>query len=188
MKLYFSLFLVMLFSLLTVYSCAQQNSLTFGLNVTHFSDWKHRPLNFFNPELSYSKRIADKYTISNTVSAFWGKAKSEDIKTEGAIFNRLIFSNDITINYFIKSFFFSAGPSVRYRNEKKILYFYPSSNPFEFVIDPDKAHFDFGAAFKTGYNLSISKKSFFVLKLSYRFYNKGIDPVSFGVSYGWTWE
>lgn len=188
MKLHCRFLILSVFTFVSIHASAQQNMLKFGLNGTHFNDWKRRPLNFFNPEFTYSRVITDKYSISNTVNAFWGRAKSVDMKKEDRVIDRLIFSNDITFDYFNKCFFLSAGPSIRYRNEKKIPSYDPRLEFFDFLIDPNKSHIDFGAAAKAGYNINITKKSIVVFNLAYRHYNKGVNPISFGVSYGWAWD
>lgn len=171
-----------------LFTSAQQNSLTFGVNVTHFSDWSgKRFLNYFNPEVGYSKQLSDRYSISNVINIFYGENAPTVVK-EGGVIYRLNFSNDVTLNYFFNNFSFSVGPSVRYRNERKILYFYPQPEPFEFVIDRNKSHFDIGGTVSTAYNLRINRKSLVSFKLAHRMYNKGANPVSFGISYGRSWN
>jgi len=188
MNLYCRLLILTLLTFLPILTFAQQNTLTIGLNTSYFKDWNRLRFNFFNPEVSYSRFLSNKYRVSYTLNVFYGGNLSKENMKEEAIINRLIFSNDFTLDYSLKDFYISAGPSIRYRNEKKILYFYPQGNPFEFVIDRNKSHVDIGAAFKSGYNIHITKKSIVVFKLSYRLYNKGVNPISFGLSYGWTWD
>ncbi len=187
-KFYYSLSMFILFFYFSLSLAGQQkNSLTIGLNTSYFKDWKKLAFNIFNPEVSCSRLLSDKQSFTYTLNVFYGENLSKENMKEDAVIYRIIFSNDFTFNYLINDFFVSAGPTIRYRNEKKILYFYPQPNPFEFVIEPKKSHLDIGAAIKTGYNLNITKKTFLTLKLSYRLYNKGVNPVSLGVSYGLSW-
>lgn len=187
MKIYFRFLILTFFILIPFFSiCQRRHEIKIGLNAFYFNDWNRLTINIFNPELSYSSRLSDKYGFTYSLNFLYGENFAKEMK-EGDIIYRLLVSNDITFDYLINNFSFSAGPSIRYRKERKILYFYPQPNPFEFVID-GKSHFDFGAALKSGYNINLTKKSIVVLKLSYRLYNKGVNPVSFGVSYGLAWD
>jgi hypothetical protein len=170
-------------------SAAQQkNSLSIGLNTSYFKDWKKIKLNIFNPEINYSHLLSDKYRVNYTINTFYGSNYSQENMKEGAVVYRLIFSNDLTLDYLINDFFISAGPTFRYRREKKSVYFYPQPNPFEFVITGNKPRFNIGGAIKTGYDLKIKKRSFLSFKLTYRIYNQGVNPVSLGVAYGFGYK
>ena len=118
-----------------------------------------------------------------TLNVLYCKATSKDIQTTGSVFQRLIFSYDIGIEQIINHFSFGIGPSLRYRNEKKVVYL-PQSNPFDFLIDPNKSHIDFGGFTNLKYEIPITKKSFFNVKLTYRIYNKGVNPILLGLFYG----
>lgn len=168
--------------------CQNKHELKIGLNVSYFNDWKDLKYGLFNPELSYARAVSDKYGLSYTLNAFYADNLSRAVMKDGGVVYRLIFSNDVTFDYLLKNFSYSIGPSIRYRNEKQIKYFYPQPEPFEFVIEPKKSHIDYGAAFKIGYNLKLAKKSFVSLKLAYRLYNKGVNPISVGASYGLCWN
>jgi len=164
----------------------QNNKLSIGFNATYFNDWKR--LETFNPELSYAHLFSGRYGFSYTLNTLYGGNLSKANMKEKAIIYRLFFSNDLTFDYKVRNFTISVGPSARYRNEKQILYFYPQPNPFEFVISPKKSHLDVGLTLKSSYELNIRKKSLIALKLSYRLYNDGVNPVSFGLFYGRRWR
>jgi hypothetical protein len=163
--------------------------LKFGLNVTHFNDWKKGQfLNFFNPEILYSKSVNKDFRLSTSINVFYGESsKLKEVK-EGTVTYRLIFSNDYTLYYTKNNIFVALGPTIRYRKERIIKYFYPQPNPFEVVYGPNPAKIDFGGVLKTGYNLSISKKRLLTFRLTYRLYNKGVSPISLGVFYGLSWD
>ncbi|MGZ5190666.1 MAG: hypothetical protein ACXWCZ_06565, partial [Flavisolibacter sp.] len=82
----------------------------------------------------------------------------------------------------------SAGPTIRYRNERVLLYFYPQPNPFEIVTGPKKGQFDFGGALRAGYQFKVTPKNNIVMRLSYRIYNHGVNPLSLGMFYHFTWK
>lgn len=155
------------------------DKITFGLNSTHFKDWRSPALRFFNPELSYSRIVSNKYGFTYSVNVFYGENFSRETMKKGGIIYRLIFSNDITFDYLFKNFSFSIGPSIRYRNEKKI----SSIGSFEFHTDPKRGHIDLGGSINSGYHFRITKKSSITSTLTYRLYNKGVNPLSFGMFY-----
>ncbi|HEX8331198.1 MAG TPA: hypothetical protein VF622_01180 [Segetibacter sp.] len=170
-------------------STAQKNTLSVGLNITHFNDWKNGQfLNFFNPEVGYSKKLNKDFSISTSLDGFYGESLKVKERKEGSVTYRLIFSNDVLLEYHKNGFFTGVGPTIRYRKERVIKYFYPQPNPFEVVYGPNPATLDFGGAVKAGYDLKLSRRNFLRLKLSYKLYNKGVNPVSFGVLYGWSWD
>lgn len=137
MKLLCRFFVLTILTLTSLLSFAQQNTLTFGLNITHFNDWKKGQfLNFFNPEVGYSRQINEHYQVSALLNVFYGEALHVEGPPKGKVIYRLIFSNDYQLEYIKKGFFTAIGPTVRYRNEHKILYRYPEPNPFEIVTDP----------------------------------------------------
>lgn len=178
------IFIIIFYSL--CFSCTTNaqatNKLSLGLNITHFKDWKNKPLNVFNPEIAFAKSLQKEQYLNFSFNIFNSQSSSKDLKV-GSIFQRLIFSIDITYEKKISNFSLGVGPSFRYRNEKKILYFYPTTNPFEFVIDPKKGHFDFGGSAFSSYTMPINTKSSIFLKLAYRIYSNGQNPISFGIFY-----
>lgn len=189
MNLHYRLVIVSWFTMMSSFAyCQQSHQMEIGLNVSYFKDWKSLKYGIFNPELSYSRILSDKYGLTYTLNAFYADNLSKEVKKEGGVIHRLIFSNDFTFDYFIKDFFVSAGPSIRYRNERRILYFYPQPNPFEMVTDLKKSHIDIGSAISSGYHLKTSGKSLITFKIAYRLYNKGVNPISLGASYGLSWN
>lgn len=166
---------------------AQRNGLTAGLNMTYLSDWKNKPFNFFNPELGFSKGIKPNVSLSSYLNVLFGDAGWKEANAKGDVLSRLWFSNDFNLDYKIKNLILSAGPSFRYRNEKALL-FYPTRLWREFFIEPQKAHFDFGAALRVGYQFKTTAYNFFVVRLSYRIYTAGVNPVSLGAFYNFTWK
>jgi hypothetical protein len=117
------------------------------------------------------------------LNGLYAEATAKDIQTTGSVFQRLIFSYDIGFEQVLKNFSIGIGPSLRFRNEKKIVYL-PQPYPFDFLIDPNKSHFDFGAFVNAKYEIPLNKKSFFDVKIAYRIYNKGVNPISLGLFYG----
>jgi hypothetical protein len=177
-------FLVLIFVAFSISLKAQKvNRTAFGLNITHFSDWKNRPLNFFNPEINFSKSISENQYIYYSLNAFYNKATAEDNKEVGNIIKRLILTSDIGYRRLINNFSFNIGPSLRYRNETKIKYFYPQINPFEIITEPKKGYFDFGGFSSLKYNIPFNKKSMFQINVSYHLYSKGANPISLGLFY-----
>ena len=164
----------------------QNNNLSIGFNATYLTDWKR--LEAFNPEVSYAHLFSGRYGFNYTLNTLYGENLSKANMKEKATIYRLFFSNDLTFDYKVNNFIFSAGPSARYRNEKQILYFYPQPNPFEFIINPIKSHWDAGLALKSSYEFHFKKKSLVAVKLSYRLYNNGVDPASLGLFYGRRWR
>ena len=166
---------------------AQRNGITTGLNVTYLSDWKNEPFNFFNPELGYSKGITDKLSLSSFLNVLYGRAGSKDFTAKGDVLSRLWFSNDFTLDYKLKNLILSAGPTFRYRNEESVLYFYGQPQ-FEVVTHPTRAHFDLGGALRAGYQFKTTAHNFLVTRLSYRLYTAGVNPLSLGAFYNFTWK
>lgn len=185
MKYSNNVILFTLFFCLSEFTFAQENSLTFGLNATYFSDWKEeKPLNFFNPEIGFSKQQNKNYCLSTYLNVFYGEGLHGSEPRRGLVIYRLIFSNDYQIEYLRKGFFAAIGPTIRYRNEQTLL----SDYPYEFVTDPDRSHFDFGGVVSSGYKLRLGQKSSIDLKLTYRFYSGGTNPVSFGLFFRRAWD
>lgn len=166
-----------------------QNRDTFaiGFNLTNFSDWKKRPINLFNPELLFIKELSQNKNLLFSLDVFYGEFPRYQKSEVGSIVDRLNFN--LKTNYLISknNTSFGFGPSFRYRNEKKILYFYPPVNPFEAVIDPNKSHFDIGVNASIIQTISISKKSSILMKLSYSLHTKGKNPLNLGIFYGRNW-
>jgi hypothetical protein len=159
------------------------NKISFGFNITHFNDWKNKPFNFFNPEISFSRAISKNQNIQMGLNGLYAEATSKDIQTTGSVFQRLMFSYDIGFEQVLNNFSVGIGPALRFRNEKKVVYL-PQTNPFDFLIDPNKSHFDFGAFANAKYEIPLNKKSLFNVRLTYRIYNKGVNPISLGLFYG----
>jgi len=164
-----------------------KSTFAIGFNLTNFSDWKKRPLNLFNPELFFIKEISPNKSLSFSLDVFYGEFPRNQKSEIGSIIDRLNFN--LKTNYLISknNTSFGFGSSFRYRNEKKILYFYPPVNPFESVIDPNKSHFDIGLNSFLIQNISISKKSGILMKLSYSLHIKGENPLTLGIFYGRNW-
>jgi len=181
-------FVLLLFMFL-LYSTtgAQRNGITTGLNATYLSDWKHQPFIFFNPEVGFSKGIKDNISISCYLNVLYGQTGWEDINANGDVFKRLWFNNDFTLDYKTRNLILSAGPSFRYRNEVAIMS-YPISGWWDNFTDPQRAHFDFGAALRVGYQFKTTEHNFLVMRLSYRVYTAGVNPLSLGAFYNFTWK
>lgn len=165
----------------------KKNTLAFGLNVTNFRDWKKRPLNLFNPEIMFIKDTKKSKNILFSFDAFYGEFPRKQKSEVGSIIDRLNFNLKANYLFTKGNSFVGIGPSFRMRNEKKILYFYPPVNPFEAVIDPDKAHFDFGINANFLHTIPLNLKSKLFFKLSYSLHNKGKNPISLGFFYGRSW-
>lgn len=165
----------------------KKNTLAIGFNLTSFSDWKKRPINLFNPELSFIKELSTNKNLILSLDVFYGEFPRNQKSEIGSIIDRLNFN--FKTNYLISknNTSFGFGSSFRYRNEKKILYFYPPVNPYEAVIDPNKSHFDIGLNSCVIQNISISKKSGILMKLSYSIHTRGENPLTFGIFYGRNW-
>lgn len=182
--LFFTIVIIVVFTPNTKLMAQKKNTFAVGLNLTNFSDWKKRPINLFNPELFFVKEFSQNKKLLFSLDAFYGDFPRNQISEVGSIIDRLNFT--IKTNYLISknNTSFGFGPSFRYRNEKRILYFYPPVNPFEVVIDPNKSHFDIGLNGCIIQNISISKKSDILMKLSYSQHTKGINPLNLGIFYG----
>lgn len=160
----------------------KRETISFGLNITHFSDWKHKPFNFFNPEIRYLKSLSLNNAIDVGINSFYGQAASQDFLNPGDVFQRLIFSADIGFKKYFNHFSANIGPSLRYRNEK-IRASCTSCPPWEFRISPKKGFVDFGGMAGVNYELPIKEKSSFEIRMAYRLYNKGVNPISLGLFY-----
>jgi hypothetical protein len=173
------------FIALLLQSKAQKTSFFFGNNATYFSDWKKKPLTFFNPEIIFQKYF-DKNFIAISVDGFYGTPNNQKMVV-GDVIDRLIFTLKCNYSFKFNNTSIGAGPSCRHRTERKILYFYPPINPFEMVTDPDRTHFDVGINGSLQQLFNIGKKTSLSIKLSYSIFNEGENPLSFGVFYGWKW-
>ena len=189
MKRFFRFIILILLIFVSIQLFAQKNTLTVGLNITHFKDWKNGHfLNFVNPEVGYAKQLNNRFRVSTSLDGFYGESLRVKERKEGSVTSRLIFSNNFLFEYYKNGFFTGIGPAIRFRKERVIKYYYPQPNPFEVVYGPNPPSLDYGGAFKSGYNFKISGTSFLSVKLIYSIFNKGINPISFGVAYGWNWE
>ncbi len=186
--LFQTLIITLLFLFTSISSNAQKrNTLAFGLNITNFSDWKEKPLNLFNPEIIYLRQTNKEKQYSISFDVFYGEFPKLQKAEIGSITYRLNFS--LKANYLLtkNNTSIGIGPSLRYRNEMKILYFYPPVNPFESVHDPNRSHYDIGINASLLHNFIINKNANILMKLSYSLHNKGRNPLSFGIFYGWDW-
>ena len=174
------------FLALLLQSQSQKTRFFLGNNATYFPDWKKPPLTFFNPEIIFQKHL-DKNFIAISVDGFYGTFPNNQKAIAGDVIDRLIFTLKCNYSFKFNNTSIGIGPSARYRNEKEILYFYPPVNPFEMVIDPDKAHFDVGINGSAQQLFNIGKKSSLSIKLSYSIFSDGKNPLSFGVFYGCKW-
>jgi len=158
------------------------NSVGIGNNISYLNDWKNNPVVLFNPEISYISHIKKNNFIRFSLDILYGKRPIQS-KIEGSILSRIIFSFNVAYEKKFNKFGIALGPTFRYRNEKKVLYRYGNPYPFEFVIDPDKSHFDFGAYSFITYDILKVRNNFLSIKGGYKFYNKGINPISTGIFY-----
>ncbi len=161
---------------------SQNHRISFGWNVVHFSDWEHRTLIFFNPEIRYERKLQSDKSIDIGINGFYGEADAADFRNAGDVFQRLIFSFDAGFKKNFGKFAAQVGPSIRYRNEK-IRAACISCPPWEFRIQTKKGFIDFGGAAALAYEILKMKNSSFDIKLFYRVYNKPVAPVSVGVFY-----
>src|SRR6185503_18985074 len=93
--------LLLILSLFLIYpSIAQKTSISFGNNVTWFSDWSKRPFNLFNPEIAVSKKVKSNYILVS-VDGFYGKIPAAQASETGDVYDRLIFT--LKGNYALKS-------------------------------------------------------------------------------------
>ena len=76
------------------------------------------------------------------------------------------------------------GPAIRYRNEKPIL-----NNPpfYDYVGKLNKETFDIGLNSSVLYMVTTGK-NLISLKLCYSAFNRGRNPLSLGIFYGWRWK
>ena len=160
----------------------RQDKISFGINIIHFNDWEHKPLNFFNPEIKYLKSINPNSAINFGINAVYAQSASKDFQNPGDVFQRLILSADFAYKKYFNHFSGNIGPSVRYRNEK-IRASCSSCPPWEFRIQPKKGFIDIGAAAGLNYEFLIKEKASFEITMAYRLYSKGVNPVSLGLFY-----
>ncbi|MCF8342950.1 MAG: hypothetical protein K9I82_18385 [Chitinophagaceae bacterium] len=181
--LIFTVFVYFIFTPIKNLLAQKKNIYAIGLNFTYFPDWKKRPINLFNPELSFIREISPNKSGLISLDVFYGEFPRNQKTQIGSIIDRLNFN--LKADYLISknNTSLAFGSSFRYRNEKKILYFYPPLNPYEAVIDPNKSHFDFGFNSCIIQNISISKKSVIFIKLIYSLHTKGENPLTFGIFY-----
>lgn len=182
MKRYSRGILLVLLFCLSIFTSAQQNTLTFGLNVTHFNDWKNRSINFFNPEIRYIKALNPGSSIDIGLNVFHNQAAYQDFRNPGDVFQRLIFTTDVEFKKHYNQFSAVIGPTFRYRNEK-IRATCTSCPLSEFRTAPKEGFFDFGGVTGLNYEFILKEKSAFELRMTYRLYNKGVNPVSLGFFY-----
>jgi hypothetical protein len=179
--------------LLSSQGFAQKNAMTFGMNATYFSDWNkilfvslNDPI-YFNPELTYSKTISSKTRLTVVADGFWGEAlQHEEIKV-GTVSSRMLLTTSVQLEYRRKNFFVGVGPALRYRQEGFITSIYEVRPGIIRRGGGQTEQYDFGAALRAGYDLKITKGTFLSASISYKIFN-GINPLSFGVAYGWKWK
>ena len=180
-KVIVGLFISLLIVSINLYS-QSHDKISFGLNITHFKDWKNKPINFFNPEIRYLKPLNPNNAIDIGINSFYAQAESQDFLNPGDVFQRLIFSIDVGFKQYFNHFSANIGPSLRYRNEK-IRVSCTSCPLWEFRIEPKKGFVDFGGVAGLNYELFIKEKSSFEIRMTYRLYNKGVNPISLGLFY-----
>ena len=156
--------------------------IAFGLNVTHYPDWKYKPFNFFSPEMRYLRFLNKSNAIDLGISSSYAQAVSKDFQDPGNVLQRLIFSSDLGYKKYFDHFSANIGPSLRYRNEK-IRASCASCPPWEFGIEPKKGFIDFGGFAGLNYELLLREKSSFEIRMAYRLYNKGVNSMSLGLYY-----
>jgi hypothetical protein len=183
-------YLLLILAISIVYKSVEaQKGKTFaiGVNLTNFSDWEKRPINFFNPEIIFIQELSESKKILFAFDVFYGEFPRTQKTQVGSVIDRLNFN--FKTNYLIsnKNSSVGIGPAFRFRNEKRILYFYPPINPFEAVIDPKKSHFDIGLNANFVQNIKITSKSKLLIKIGYTLHNKGNNPLNCGFFYGWSW-
>jgi hypothetical protein len=169
--------------LISQFSYSQKSHiLSFGLNATHISDWVHKPLYFFNPEIRYTKILPHNNAIDIGINAFYGTPKPEDLQKIGDKFSRLIFSIDVGFKKYFNHFSAVIGPSLRYRNEVRAASC-PSCDNGDILIDSKRGFVDFGGMIGVNYEIPINGKSSIGVRTAYRAYNKGASPISLGLFY-----
>jgi hypothetical protein len=176
----------------TLYS-QRADKLSFGMNATYFGDWNkiyfvalNDPI-YFNPELTYSKTISAKTRLTVVAEGFWGEAlRHKEIK-KGIVLSRMLLTSSVQLEYRQKNFFSGVGPALRYRQERTVT----SINEWQPGITQTDSkrteQYEFGAMLRAGYDLKITKGTFLSAHISYKIFN-GINPLSFGVAYGWKWK
>ena len=163
-----------------------KNTLALGFNITHFSDWDKQPLNFFNPEIIYLKEIKNNKGYSISIDGFYNAYSVRGrLGKDGDIIDRLIFSVKGNYLYKVNNTIVGMGTNVRYRSEKKF-YFYPGAAPFDAAIERN-GFLDFGLNANLQQQLIATKGNKIFIKLNYSLYNKGRNPLSLGLFYGWNW-
>ncbi len=100
------------------FAYSQKSTISFGLNITNYRDWEYKPLNFFNPEIKYTKSFKKNTAVGLGINSFYGEANPKDFQNPGDVLQRLIFTTDITFKKLMNNFSVNIGPSFRYRNEK----------------------------------------------------------------------
>jgi hypothetical protein len=182
MKKFIIVFYLSIFAHAKQINAQKNNKYSFGLNVIHFSDWKSKPLSFFNPEISFSQKTSTNSFIYYSLNAFFNKSDATDNQKIGNIAKRLIFAVETGLRKNYKTVSCIGGLTVRYRNEQKIKYFYPQIDPFEFVFESKRSHFDPGVFASIKYNLATLKNFTIQANASYKYYIKGVKPISFGLN------
>lgn len=160
----------------------RKDMISVGLNITHFNDWKHKPFNFFSPEIRYIKSINLNSAIDVGINSFYSQAVPRDVQNPGDVLQRLIFSADFGFKRYFNHFSANIGPSFRYRREK-IRASCSSCPPWEIIIESKGGFLDFGGLIGINYELLIKEKSAFEIRMAYRLYNKGVNPISLGFFY-----
>ena len=163
-----------------------KNTLALGFNITHFRDWAKKPFNFFNPEIIYLRETKNNKGYSISVDGFYSEYPTRGMAQVGDVVDRLIFSAKGNYLYKVKNAYFGVGTNVRYRREIEFLYYYPPVNPFEGRVKTN-AFLDFGINASLQQQLIATKGNKIFIKLNYSLYNKGRNPLSLGLFYGWNW-
>jgi len=182
---FFSIIFTLLF-LNTFPSFGQsKNTLALGFNITHFSDWDKQPFNFFNPEIIYLKERKNNSIYSISIDGFYNAYSIRGrLGKAGDIIDRLIFSVKGNYLYKMNNTIVGMGTNVRYRSEMKFLGFYPGG--FDGAVKRN-GFLDFGVNASLQQQLIATKGNKIFIKLNYSLYNKGRNPLSLGIFYGWNW-
>ncbi len=178
LKIFFTLFFLNTFYLYAQYI----NTLALGFNVTHFGDWDKQPLNFFNPEIIYLRETKNNMGYSISTDGFYSEYHTRGKVQVGDIVDRLIFSAKGNYLFKVRNAFFGIGTNVRYRSEKTLI----SLGGFDGLVKRN-AFFDFGVNANLQQQLIATKGNKIFMKLNYSLYNKGRNPLSLGIFYGWNW-
>jgi hypothetical protein len=165
-------------------SAQKKKFFSFGLNAIYFNDWKHAPISFFNPEIRYIRTLPKNSAIDIGLNGLYSSGSFKDFTEPGDIINRLFFTADFTFKKYFRHFSFNIGPSIRSRNEK--IRANCTYCPFsEIVLEGKGVFIDLGGVAGLNYQLFLKKGTSFEIRSAYRYFNKGVNPLSLGLFYNW---